>query len=218
MREDAVLSDELGRGHVFAQNVVVHPVQGFEVDEVVAIDIPGGFCSETDPDEVHTPWSVALGYVPSRGGEGGRGPRVTAGRAACQIGALSPLRAEANGCPANGQVSDAVEILTATAEVDGGMQALNTFTLRHDRDLNCLYHDEPDNNGEPGTGGRVAIVWPFGYTAIADETGVSVLDAAGTPVAHTDVAFQIGGGAVPADSDYCGAIGVWVANGPPLSR
>lgn len=110
-----------------------------------------------------------------------------------------------------------VEILTASADGDAGMKALSTFTLLHDPNLNCLYHDEPDNNGEPGTGGRVAVVWPFGFTAVADEGGVVVFDEAGTPVARTGHAFQIGGGGLPADSDHCQAIGVWVANGSPIT-
>lgn len=135
---------------------------------------------------------------------------------------LAALVLFASGCGdgidrSSSEAPGAVEILTANEDSDGGMEALNSFTLRHDADQNCLYHDEPDNNGEPGTGGRVAIIWPFGFTAIADGGGVSVLDAAGTPVAHTGVTFQIGGGAVPANTDYCDVIGIWVANGPPLA-
>ena len=110
-----------------------------------------------------------------------------------------------------------VEILTTSADADAGMEALSTFTLRHDPNLNCLYHDEPDNNGEPGTGGRVAIVWPFGFTAVADEDGVVVFDEAGAPVARTGHAFQISGGGFPADSEHCQAIGVWVANGSSIT-
>lgn len=97
------------------------------------------------------------------------------------------------------------------------MEALSTFLLYHDPDRNCLYHDEADNNGEPGTGGRVAIVWRSGFTAIADKDGVVVLDETGTPVARTGYAFPIGGGGLPADSDHCDAIGVWVANGSPIT-
>jgi hypothetical protein len=127
----------------------------------------------------------------------------------------------ASGCGDgfNGSSSDipgGVEILTAAEDSGHVMQALSSFTLRYDAEQNCLYHDEPDNNGEPGTGGRVSIVWPFGFTAIADDNGVSVLDATGTPVARTGVTFQIDGGAVPAATDYCDVIGVWVAAGPPI--
>jgi hypothetical protein len=35
-------------------------------------------------------------------------------------------------------------------------------------------------------------------------------------VARTGVTFQIDGGAVPAATDYCDVIGVWVAAGPPI--
>ena len=208
IREDAVLPEALGSGRAFSHDVVVHAVQGFEPDDVVAISVPGGYCSETDPDEVHTPWSMAFAS---------QGNSATAGRAACQIGALSPVRAEANGCPGSAGWGGAIGILTASADAHAGMEALNTFTLRYDPNLNCLYHDEPDNNGEPGTGGRVAIMWPFGFTAVADEDGVVVFDEAGTPVARTGYAFQIGGGGLPADSDHCQAIGVWVANGSPIT-
>lgn len=208
IREDAVLPEELGSGRAFSHDVVVHAVQGFEPDEIVAVSVPGGYCSETDPEEVHTPWSMAFAS---------QGNSVTAGRAACQIGALSPIRAEANGCPETAQVDRSVEILTASADADGGMEALSTFTLHHDEDLNCLYHGEPDNNGEPGTGGRVAIVWPFGFTAVTDDDRVVVLDETGTPVAQTGRSFEIGGGGLAADSDHCEAIGVWVANGAPIT-
>lgn len=55
----------------------------------------------------------------------------------------------------------------AAEDSDAVMTALNTFTLRYDDDQNRRYHHEPDNNGEPGTGGQVTIVWPFGFTAVA---------------------------------------------------
>ena len=112
-------------------------------------------------------------------------------------------------------VEGSVDILTAESDTDEGMQALSGFTLHHDPDLNCLYHDEPDNNGEPGTGGRVVIVWPFGYTAVIDDGEVAVLDATGTAVARTNNTFTIGGGGRGANIDHCNAIGIWIANGPP---
>lgn len=114
-------------------------------------------------------------------------------------------------------VNHSVDVLTADADADDAMDALGTFTLHHDPVLNCLYHDEPDNNAEPGTGGRIVIVWPAGYTAVADDNEVAVLDATGSPVARTNVAFRIGGGGLPADTDHCNAIGVWVASGPPIA-
>jgi len=114
-------------------------------------------------------------------------------------------------------VDASVDILTADSDTDEGMQALSSFTLHHDPDLNCLYHDEPDNNGEPGTGGRVAVVWPFGYTAVVDDGEVAVLDATGTTVARTNIAFTIGGGGLAANTDHCDTIGIWIANGPPTS-
>jgi hypothetical protein len=103
-------------------------------------------------------------------------------------------------------VEGSVDILTAESDTDFGEQALSSLTLQHDLDLNCLYHDEPDNNGEPGTGGRVV-----------DGGEVAVLDATGTTVARTNIAFTIGGGGRGANIDHCNAIGIWLAHGPPIS-
>jgi hypothetical protein len=118
---------------------------------------------------------------------------------------------------ASSVVEGSIDILTAESDTDLGEQALFTLTLHHDPDLNCLYHDEPDNNGEPGTGGRVVVIWPFGYAAVVDNGEVAVLDAHGTTVAHTNRAFTIGRGGRAANIDHCDAIGIWVANGPPVS-
>ena len=114
-----------------------------------------------------------------------------------------------------------VDILTAGQANQGGMDALGTFVLKYDPDLNCLYHLEEDNNGEPGTGGRVVIVWPFGYSAMNQQGKVVVFDETGKPVATTGVQFQIGGGGDAFDrggmgDGGCDAIGVWYANGGPL--
>ncbi len=151
-----------------------------------------------------------FGGMPSRDGRRG----VARIAALLASAALVMSSCGGGGGDASSAVDGAVEILTAGADAEGGMDALGTFTLRYDRVLNCLYHDEPDNNGEPGTGGRVVIVWPFGYTAVAAEDEVVVLDSTGTSVARAGVAFQMGGGAGPADGGHCDAIGVWVANGP----
>ncbi len=113
-------------------------------------------------------------------------------------------------------VEGSVDILTAESDTDEGMQALSTFTLQYDPELNCLYHDEPDNNGEPGTGGRVTLVWPFGYTAVLDNGQVAVRNADGTTVARTNDTFMIGGGMRAGNSGYCNTIGTWIANGPPI--
>lgn len=126
--------------------------------------------------------------------------------------ALVALTAAACG---NADVSSdgGVEILTSNPEVS--MTALNSFVLQYDDELNCLYHDEPSNNGEPGTGGRIVIVWPEGYSAVERSGDVDVLDASGTVVATTGTEFQLGGGMVDGES-HCNAIGAWVTTDAPL--
>lgn len=103
-----------------------------------------------------------------------------------------------------------------TEQTQVGMEALGTFNLQFDPELNCLYHDEPSNNGEPGTGGRIIVIWPEGYSAVRTPDGAFVADASGTPVAATDSPFQIGGGAIEVPGEHCEAIGAWLANGAPL--
>ena len=107
---------------------------------------------------------------------------------------------------------ESVEIPTHDS---GGDEALGSFTLQFDSELNCLYHDEEDNNGEPGTGGRVVVVWPEGYSAEVDGGEVNVLDEAGVVVARTNATFEIAGGSGPADG-HCNSIGAWFANGGPI--
>jgi len=114
-----------------------------------------------------------------------------------------------------------VDILTDPAPATAGMDALGTFTLRYDPDLNCLYHLEEDNNGEPGTGGRVVIQWPFGYTAMHQAGKVIVFDKDSKAMAVTGIEFQMGGGGGSFDGTGipggCDAVGIWYANGDPLS-
>ncbi len=105
-----------------------------------------------------------------------------------------------------------------TESSDFGMEALGTFDLRFDPDLNCLYHDEPSNNGEPGTGGRIVVIWPEGYEAIRTPDGAFVVDADGSPVATTNSPFQLAGGATEPPDDHCDAIGAWLANGGPIEN
>ena len=107
-----------------------------------------------------------------------------------------------------------VEILTHDSG-GSGSEALGSFTLQFDSELNCLYHNEADNNGEPGTGGRVVVVWPEGYSALVDGDEVNVRDEAGVVVARTNATFQIAGGSGPADG-HCDSIGAWFANGGPI--
>lgn len=115
------------------------------------------------------------------------------------------------------EAETSIDVLTGEPEGSRGMNALSSFTLQYDSALNCLYHDEPDNNGEPGTGGRVVIIWPEGYTAVSDEAGVAVRNPAGDVVARSGETFQIGGGMRTGGSGQCGSIGDWIANGGPKS-
>lgn len=108
----------------------------------------------------------------------------------------------------------AVEILTRPGL--GGASALSTFVLIHDPQRNCLFSIEEDNNGEPGTGGRVVIVWPDGYSARSRGDSVTVFDAEGRAVARTGVPFRLPGGGGPATEDHCDAVGQWVAGGDPM--
>ncbi len=87
--EEAVTSVQIGAGDAFESTVVVHEVVGFDRTEIVAISIPGGFCSEDPNADISTPWSFAF--------ETRLDPaRVT--QAACEIVAVSPTRRATEGC------------------------------------------------------------------------------------------------------------------------
>lgn len=111
-------------------------------------------------------------------------------------------------------VGGAVPILTQEAG-ETGSEALGTFLLQYDAGLNCLYHQEADNNGEPGTGGRVVIVWPAGYSASSRGDSVTVFNRAGEAVARTGVPFTMAGGGGQTERDHCDASGEWLASGDP---
>lgn len=131
--------------------------------------------------------------------------------------AVGLLSAACSGDADTGVVLDPGDpIWIPTEQTQVGMEALGTFDLQFDPELNCLYHDEPSNNGEPGTGGRVVVIWPEGYRAVRTADGAFIADPNGTPVATTDSPFQIAGGAVDPPGEHCDAIGAWLANGGPL--
>lgn len=104
-----------------------------------------------------------------------------------------------------------VDLLTRSV-VLGGQDALSTFVLEYDVDLNCFYHDEEDNNGEPGTGGRVVVQWPPGYTGTFLDGVGTVYDADGNIAAQTGVPVLLGGGGGPYTGDHCAAIGIWTVS------
>ena len=109
-------------------------------------------------------------------------------------------------------VNDTGGIEIVTHDSADSMNALSTFVLEYDPDQNCLFHWEEDNNGEPGTGGRVIVIWPEGHTAERRGDDVVVLDAAGDEVARTGVAVTLGGGGGASPTDHCDAIGAWIAS------
>ena len=105
---------------------------------------------------------------------------------------------------------DRVEIVTHDDEA--GMEARGTFVLEYDAEHNCLFHLEADNNGEPGTGGRVIVIWPEGHTAERSGDDVVVVDETGEEVARTGVPVTLAGGGGATELDHCGAVGAWSVN------
>lgn len=87
--EEAVLDQEIGSGSAFDQNVRVHAIDGYNARIVVAVDIPGGECSDDDAEAVTTAWSFAFAQQTEA---------ATISDVVCQVGALSPARLTANSC------------------------------------------------------------------------------------------------------------------------
>lgn len=144
-----------------------------------------------------------------------RNPRPTCVRSIVSVLLVAVVACGAQAAPTTTTVpTRMVELITAQP---GGaqMEALGVFTLKYDPELNCLYFDEPDNNGEPGTGGRNIIVWPAGFTAEATGDEVVVHDPQGAAVASTGVPFQMSGGGGPYSGEHCDAIGAWIAASGP---
>lgn len=127
------------------------------------------------------------------------------------LAGCSPSSSEPTSDGTDSTSASDVPVLTGEPS---GMEALGTFTLQYDAELNCLYHDEEDNNGEPGTGGRVVVQWPQGTTASLVGGVVTVVDADGIEIARTGEPVTLGGGGTPfLGSDHCNAIGIWMVNG-----
>jgi hypothetical protein len=100
-----------------------------------------------------------------------------------------------------------VEILTSRIRAGGGMDALGSFTLNYDPDMNCVYFSES------GSTGRIVPVWPFGYSATSDP--MTLYDYDGDVVAGAGEQLELGGGNVGtelADGNNCGADSVWIVN------
>lgn len=106
-------------------------------------------------------------------------------------------------------VAGDVEILTSSLRSGGGMDALGTFEMAYDPDLNCVYF--PGSEGGPE--GRTVPMWPFGYSATSDP--LTLYDYDGNVFAVEGDTLELGGGNVPADmveGERCGAENAWVVN------
>ena len=100
-----------------------------------------------------------------------------------------------------------VEILTSPIRAGGGMEALGSFTLSYDSDMNCVYFFEP------GMTDRIVPVWPFGYSATTNP--MIVYDYDGNPVGSEGDQLELGGGNVGTalvEGNTCGAISAWIVN------
>ena len=108
-----------------------------------------------------------------------------------------------------------VELLTKSTRGGGGMDALGTFEVRFDPDLNCVYF--PGDGDVAPEGSRTAPIWPFGYTAAANP--LRIFDHDGRLVAREGDVIQVGGGHVGPPSDdrpeNCGATDVWIMSSRP---
>lgn len=89
LRNDAVQDEQVGSGRAFETEIAVHPINGFDASEVVAINVPGGFCSEDALDQPTSDWSLAIAD--------GTDQQVVLA-AACDVGLLSAAQSSANGC------------------------------------------------------------------------------------------------------------------------
>ena len=102
-----------------------------------------------------------------------------------------------------------VEILTSPSRFGGGMDALGTFDLSYDADMNCLYFTGVEDQG----GTRLVPVWPFGYSATSDP--LTIFDYDGNVLAVEGDTLELGGGGVSAsglEGNLCGASQTWVVN------
>jgi len=89
LRDSAVTGEEVGRGNVYGEDVTANRVEGYPPTLIVAVSIDGGMCSEEDPNQRPTAWSMAFSedieQAPVLG-------------AVCEVGELSEAQWLANGC------------------------------------------------------------------------------------------------------------------------
>ncbi len=93
IRDSAVDNEVLWSGEVEGRTTTVHPIEGYAVGLIVAVELTGGACSESDPDEPRTPWRLA--YPLGVDGDALRD-------AVCAAGELSAAQQLADGCHLGG--------------------------------------------------------------------------------------------------------------------
>lgn len=88
--QDELVTDQvIGNASLYGEDVTVNRIVGVDVSVLVAVSVPGGYCSDTDPNEIHTNWSMAFHPYAEQ---------AEVERAICQVGALSPSSRLVNGC------------------------------------------------------------------------------------------------------------------------
>ena len=89
LRDSVVTGEEVGRGNLYGEEVTANRVEGYPPTLIVAMSIDGGMCSEEDPDQRSTAWSLAFSE------ETEQTPVL---HAVCEVGELSAAQWLANGC------------------------------------------------------------------------------------------------------------------------
>lgn len=95
IRESAVTTEVIGEGILYGQEISVNVIAGVDAGIMVAVSRPGGDCSENDPDEHSSAWSMAF-------------PAAVGNRelseAICAAGEMSASQRLANRCHLNGEL------------------------------------------------------------------------------------------------------------------
>ena len=114
IRDSAVTEDVIGSGDFHGEAVTVNRIAGVDDEVMVALSIPGGDCSDIDPDERRTPWSMAFGDYDDLAA-------ITA--VVCDVGELSAAQRLADGCHLGG------ELLTCGAGPEFPPNVLDDLTV-----------------------------------------------------------------------------------------
>ena len=114
IRDSAVSDYVIGSGDLHGEPATVHRITGVDETVMVALSFPSGSCSENDPNERHTSWSMAFA-------DGADQADISA--AVCDVGELSPAQRLADGCHLND------ELLTCGAGPGFPPDVLSDLTL-----------------------------------------------------------------------------------------